>query len=394
MTEPSIYEIGQAASFLFQSAGKTAADSSLSLSYSMKGQLTLSSSGYVILQVPNDLGNGAFKALREPGIEQPISKSRGKYNAHISVIRPEEVEAIGGPSKLQSARGTEFSFTTGAVREIANPSGWKEVSKCWVIEAKSPELMQLRKSLGLGEPKFPFHITFAIRKKNAFRKSSSFIHGPLPAVNRNQVEKFASVLSDLVAARKATAAPKSPEQAEAGNYKKGKLKLHGLTISLENPKGSTRSGVAPDGKKWSTKMKYDYGYFLGSVDNDGDAVDVFIGPEPEIELVYVVDQIDPRTKKFDEHKVLMGFSSLEKATDGYLANYEKGWQGLGKIVPMTLSQFKQWLASGDHTKPTHGIQLKAASDVNRSAEQLLSFLNCTRQPVVHQLLNRIVSGVG
>lgn len=144
-------------------------------SYAMKGRLVLSSSGWFLLEVPNAIGNGCFQALHEPGIEQPISSATGKYNAHISVIRPEEVEQLGGPDKVKD-RGKMFGFTVGGLREIPSPGGWAEVSKVWALEAKSPELMQLRRSLGLGDPKYPFHITVAIRKKNSLRKSASLIH--------------------------------------------------------------------------------------------------------------------------------------------------------------------------------------------------------------------------
>jgi len=136
------------------------------LTYAMKGRLVLSRSGWVLLEVPNAIGNGCFKALDEHGIEQPISETTGQYNAHISVIRPDELEPIGGPSAIRTF-GKMYGFNLGDVREISNPGTWSEVAKCWVIGAKSPELMDLRRSLGIGEPKYPFHITFAIRKRRA-----------------------------------------------------------------------------------------------------------------------------------------------------------------------------------------------------------------------------------
>lgn len=346
--QPDDYDIGYAAVAVSKSAGKTAADSTLS--YSLKGRLVLSPSGYVLLEVPNDIGNGAFKALDEPGAEQPISSSRKAYNAHVSVIRPDEVKSLTDSTKLDNARGKTFSYTLGSVREITNPSGWQEVSKCWVIEVKSPELLQLRRSLDLPAPKFPFHITFAIRKKNALRKTSSFIHAPLPAVNRNQMEKFATTLQDVIIAGKKTSPPKSPEQAEAGNYSKGKVRMHGFTISIENPAGSVRSGIAPDGKEWSVDMKFAYGYILGTTGSDGDHVDVFIGPDPDVELVFVINQVDPSTGKFDEVKAMLGFQTEAAAKTAYLANYEKGWKGLGSVKPMTMSNFKKWVFSDKSTK--------------------------------------------
>ena len=89
-------------------------------------------------------------------------------------------------------------------------------------------------------------------------------------------------------------------QKEAGNYKKGKVRLHGLDISIENPKGSTRKGKDQDGKEWSSEMKHHYGDIKGTTGADGDSIDVFIGDKPESQKVFVVDQIDPKTGEFDE----------------------------------------------------------------------------------------------
>ncbi|WP_257621847.1 LPD38 domain-containing protein [Aeromonas hydrophila] len=145
-------------------------------------------------------------------------------------------------------------------------------------------------------------------------------------------------------------------QKEAGNYKKGHLKLHGFDIALENPKGSTRFGTAPDGKAWQSTMAHDYGYIKRTEGADGDHVDVFIGDQPESEQVDVVDQVDPKTGKFDEHKVMLGFGDEAAARAGYLANYEQGWEGLGAIKAMPLDQFKHWLEEGDTTKPLSAKQ--------------------------------------
>lgn len=145
------------------------------ITYSLKGKLTFSRTGWVLLEVPNSIGNGLFQALTEHGVEQPISETHGRYNAHVSVMRPDEVEAVGGPEMIK-ARGQMFGFNTGTIREIPNPGGWADVSKVWVLEIRAPELMTLRRSLGLGEPKYPFHMTFAIRKKNALKSAQSLIH--------------------------------------------------------------------------------------------------------------------------------------------------------------------------------------------------------------------------
>ncbi|WP_162517685.1 LPD38 domain-containing protein [Aeromonas veronii] len=158
-------------------------------------------------------------------------------------------------------------------------------------------------------------------------------------------------VQQIEAARAEVAPDPTEAQKEAGNYKKGHLTLQGLDIALENPKGSTRSGTDKDGKAWQSTMAHDYGYIKRTLGADGDHVDVFIGDQPDSETVYVVDQVDPKTGRFDEHKVMMGFADEQAAQAGYLANYEKGWKGLSAIKAMPVEEFKRWVKEGDTTKP-------------------------------------------
>lgn len=72
--------------------------------------------------------------------------------------------------------------------------------------------------------------------------------------------------------------PTEPQQ-RAGNYAKGHVKIHGLDISIENPRGSIREGRDPDGKPWKVRMPVPYGYIRGSMGADNSQVDVFIGPQ-------------------------------------------------------------------------------------------------------------------
>ena len=144
------------------------------LSYGLTGRLYLSQSGWLMLSVPNALGRGAFQALNAPGVELPVQGSSGQYNAHISVMRPEEVLKCGGPDKLLE-RGKELSFTLGPVREV-NPEGWDEMERAWFIQVRSPDLEKLRKSYGLSalpsNNKYDFHITFAVRRKHVTRDNN------------------------------------------------------------------------------------------------------------------------------------------------------------------------------------------------------------------------------
>jgi hypothetical protein len=135
-------------------------------------------------------------------------------------------------------------------------------------------------------------------------------------------------------------------QKEAGNYRKGHARLHGLDISIENPAGSKRRPEWP-------ALAHHYGYIRGTKGKDKDHIDVFLGPRAEDPRapVFVVDQINPKTGKFDEHKVMLGFTSEESAREGYQANYSPGWQGLGAIKRLTLPEFKLWLKYGNTKKP-------------------------------------------
>ena len=164
----------------------------------------------------------------------------------------------------------------------------------------------------------------------------------------------ADTLADRVAkaARKTLRKP-SDEQKAAGNYRKGKCRLHGLEVAIETPQGATRSGKnKTTGKEWSIKMPYHYGYIKRTESEaDGDHIDVFLGPDLDSEVVFVIDQVKPGTgRHFDEHKCMLGWKSADAAKAAYHECYQDGWQGFEAITPMTLSQFREWCERGDTGK--------------------------------------------
>ena len=135
-------------------------------------------------------------------------------------------------------------------------------------------------------------------------------------------------------------------QKKSGNYKKGHVKFGGYDYTIENPKGSYRSGVDENGKEWKQKMNDTYGYIRGKFGKDGDHLDMFINDNADLDNwngdVFVVDQVN-QDGTFDEHKVMYGYDSLEEAKKAYLSNYEKGWTGLGNITPVSKEYFDKWL---------------------------------------------------
>ena len=161
-----------------------------------------------------------------------------------------------------------------------------------------------------------------------------------------------SILLKHLHDRAAHAHPNPTEgQQRAGNYRKGHVKAHGLDVTIENAKGSIRRGTGRDGKPWQVRMAFPYGYIKRTTGADGDHVDVTIGPHLKCPRIYVVDQRDADTGKFDEHKVYMGFASADHVRRAYRQGFSdrRGDDRMGAITEMSPDQFRSWLKAGDTT---------------------------------------------
>ena len=154
-------------------------------------------------------------------------------------------------------------------------------------------------------------------------------------------------------------------QKEAGNYKKGHIKVDGFNVTIEQPKGSVRRGKDANGKEWETEMHNTYGYIRGTESVDGDHIDIFLSDNPTEGNVFVVDQVN-KDGSFDEHKVMYGFSDMESARKAYLSNYEEGWQGLGNITEVSKEEFKKWIDSSKRKTKAFAeyTSVKTEGDVN------------------------------
>jgi hypothetical protein len=158
------------------------------------------------------------------------------------------------------------------------------------------------------------------------------------------------------AAAKAARKP-SDGQKEAGNYRKGKIRLHGLDITIENPRGSIRSGVDKDGKPWNVRLPDHYGYLNRTEGSDGDHVDCYIGRHPMSSRVFVVDQVDADSGEHDEHKCLIGYETEEQAVSAYKRAFSdgRGADRIGSVEEMDIDEFKEWLHdNGDLPKYAAG----------------------------------------
>lgn len=188
------------------------------------------------------------------------------------------------------------------------------------------------------------------------QETGSMEPGEGSAVRGSHLPQEASFGERLKSAIAETETEPTEAQKKAGNYKKGHLSFGGYDYTVETPKGVTRSGKDEQGKPWSVTMHDTYGYILGKIGVDGDHIDMFINDAADLDTfdgnVYVVDQVNPETGEFDEHKVMYGYPSEEAATEAYLANYSKSWKGLGKVTSVPKAIFDKWLESSDRkTKP-------------------------------------------
>lgn len=139
----------------------------------------------------------------------------------------------------------------------------------------------------------------------------------------------------------------------SGHELQDRYNFAGLKISVENKKGSTRSGKDKDGHEWHTFMHYDYGYIRGTEGTDGDHVDCYIGDNEDAKNVYIIHQNDPVTNKYDEDKCMLGFDSLESAKAAYLKQYDRpGF--LGSITTMSIDEFKDYVLA----KENHGERIQ------------------------------------
>ncbi len=156
------------------------------------------------------------------------------------------------------------------------------------------------------------------------------------------------------------------KQKEAGNYKKGHVQVGVFDITIEQPKGSVRSGVDANGNKWETTMQNTYGYIRGTEGVDGDHIDVFLSDDIDGwngRRVFVVDQYN-EDGSFDEHKVMLGFNEADDAEAAYFANYDSDWSNNHKTVvtAVNLEDFEKWIDSS-HRKTKAFAEYKSVKSV-------------------------------
>jgi hypothetical protein len=322
-----------------------------------------------------------FAAARHFNIEGDIKRIIETNYPNIEVVSVENKTGDGYSMKyeaqIRSRDGNQlwhspiYNLIQDIEVKLADVYGWK--LRPYKNQKNYPEFRRTGKPVGIkpigvsynntSTPgQFVLYFDFAIMKRSPdgrgdFDKQPDWdipYGSPGEQEHNESIQESSKAEIEKEAAK--VEAPASPEQAEAGNYKKGHVSVQGLEIAIENAEGSTRSGTGKDGKKWSVTMPAHYGYIKGTQGKDKDHLDVYIGPKPNGMMVFVVNQ-KKEEGGFDEHKIMLGFETKDEA----IATYDRAFSGdLGPklretVVSTTVDKLKEWLASGNTKKPFEGL---------------------------------------
>jgi hypothetical protein len=101
-------------------------------------------------------------------------------------------------------------------------------------------------------------------------------------------------------------------------------------------------------------MTHPYGYIRGTTGMDGQATDVFLGPDVTAKFAYVVTtKKSPEFKQVDEQKVMLGFPTSKAAKAAFLENYSDS-RFFGKMQTLPMEEFKKKVMSEREIKAYSG----------------------------------------
>lgn len=295
----------------------------------------------------------------------PRSQLVPEQNAEL-MARAEKAQAdleIAG-----TERGGRYFAETQGKGSDQEVTGLKSATAAWYKEATSGPQSLSRKRVEVAAEKILADKGRDVGKdvqriKELLLLDREFMSSPFAPKSQ---EEWQALIAEAThqpvdqAAHEAAPSPRNelPEpteaQIDAGNYKKGHLRIAGLDISIEHPSGSERSGVDPGGKPWTQTMRAHYGYIRGTKGKDKDQIDAFVAPGTPTDYsgpVFIVDQNRPDSNTFDEHKTVLGVSSAEEARDLYVANHAIAAKTLRSIKQFTMPEFKLWLQAGNKQRP-------------------------------------------
>lgn len=137
--------------------------------------------------------------------------------------------------------------------------------------------------------------------------------------------------------------------------RKSMTEVGGIPCVIESAKGEIRQG-----RGWEVTMPTDYGYIQGTNSPEGrhEQFDCFIGPDRGSTKMWLIEQVDPGTMRFDEYKAMLGYSSKDDALQDYRLSFDDFGDGrIGEVREMSIAQFKEFLKGwkyGDKPKRGNG----------------------------------------
>ena len=324
-----------------------------------------------IYEEKSKLVTSAIKALKKDrSIFSALARNKGKIEGVEGNVLSDQNVDIAQEAAYTEFYITKLSYTVGPVSDALTKEG-KEVKngKKTFNKALADFITETENFIRQGE---------SSKRSDGTGKTKT---APVTGTKKKETGLEAAAPTSTPEEIKVEALKAEPEptekQKEAGNYKKGHIKVAGFDVTIENAKGSKRSGTSKDGEKWEVKMPAHYGYFRKTTGADEEQVDVYVGGNLNSNMVFVVDQQDADTKEFDEHKVMMGFGNQAAAQKAYEAGFSdnRGAERIQEITAIPLRNFKEWLNKEDTTKPVaetvsgEGVELETSAEPEQITEQ-------------------------
>jgi len=118
-------------------------------------------------------------------------------------------------------------------------------------------------------------------------------------------------------------------QKEGQGPRNERRDFHGIPITIEYLKGEIKPGHDPD-DDFGFLQNADYGFIIGTTSNEeGEGLDVYIGPEPASKRVFLVALMMPDDPDvFMEYKALLGWNDHKTAERFCKQQYSSNMVGL------------------------------------------------------------------
>ena len=111
--------------------------------------------------------------------------------------------------------------------------------------------------------------------------------------------------------------------------------VNGVIIPIEWQAGETRTWPGSD---YSRLMSADYGYVRSTEGEDGEELDVYVGPDLDSDQVFAIKQLKD-DGSFDEMKYMVGYDSQDEAETSFCLHMKP--EQMGEVDPMSFDEFKQ-----------------------------------------------------